>query len=87
MNDRVGNNQYRAKTREGPLKLQQSFIKSEVEDRLDNIRRLLTDISFEDELDEAGAARVIETQLQKIEGEIDAIRVLRCGKDSPTERA
>ena len=82
----VGTRRYRAKQREGPLQMQDTFLRSEVEDHLDNIRRILTEISFEDELDEATAARSIEIQLQKIEGEIDAIRVLRCGKDTPAER-
>jgi hypothetical protein len=73
---------FRAQTREGPLMMAQESLRSKVEDHLDNIRRICLDISFEDELDEAEAARAIEIQLQKIEGEIDAIRILRCGKDS-----
>jgi hypothetical protein len=80
MSDEIRHNRFIAKTRDGPLSFQKDVIVDKSREHLDNIRRLVTEIEFEDELDEAEAARAIEILLQKIEGEIDAVRVLKCNR-------
>jgi len=84
--DSIRHNRYIAKDRDGPLHFQQDVIVGDCVEHFEQIRRLITEVEFEDELDEEASARAIEILLQKIEGEIDAIRVLKCGADPKATR-
>lgn len=70
----VAHRRYVPRTRDGTLVFRTQFIKNSLEPPCDTIRKLLTEIEFEADLNEP-TMHVVELKLQQIESVIDNIRL------------